>query len=266
MFQTKASQLLLLFVVGAVAGTIANQNTPSLNDVHFGVYFGSLIGTGIGLMLMTLVLSFIPSLIYRIARGHWPKWIIWLCFPLMIPILYLIHIGSSEIPPQLAGSEVGRESEYLFSQSPCEFGATFPGEPNIETVTFPDLGHAVQATLSPTQNTFLRAECPDYGDAWDGSVYRATDEDWVEWMAAYMQAQGFSNIEISEPSLPSNDDVPLVLQGRGHKDINSVPGTFRVQVVAGEQSVLFMYAGEPSRIFPSRELTTFMGGYQRVGN
>ena len=266
--EKKFTQFLLLFFAAGIGGMIANQNSPSINDVHFSAYLGFFIGTGVGGALFTLVLSMVPSGIYRLAKGAWPKWMIWICFPMLVPILYLSYLGSSPSAwHETRSTRVQPTTEpHWFSDEQCDLAVGFPNEPTYRTNHMPGGIQMKEAHLNTDSGFHLRAECGNYGGIWDGEQLSAQDEDWVSWMYSFMDAEGLSNPQVSTDSDPATGRNIAVVDGRGHKVVNGVNATFWLRLLASRRSIMVLYAGGPSSRFPSRETTDFLDNYRLVSS
>jgi hypothetical protein len=144
-----------------------------------------------------------------------------------------------------------------FQPDVCEFYVYFPKEPilknlGMETTT----GQRVEviraeATL-PAENCFLRAE---FTPKLSNSLDNVGDQALIDAAHQFAKHDGWETptVSIENSKLGKNVNV------RGYKNVSGIYCTFESKTYYGENSVIILYAGGPSKSYPAPAIGRFFG-------
>lgn len=265
MLKNKWVQAFIIFWMTTVIWMIVD---PSLGQVN-ATRFAEWIGAGFTLTLIGVFFASIPACIYRIVKGFWPHWTVVLSVPFIAIAGFLSFIGHSN--QNMQGQSMGQEAHantrpersegFWFTDEQCTLGVLFPEEPELTTVHH-RLGFDMpQARLNRSDGFHFRAECGDYGGAWQEAGETGLGENWVGWLYSFFDAEGFRSPQVSS-SITTKDGVLLkVVDGRAYKTLNGSQVIYRVRVLASANSVMIIYAGGLASRFPSIEATNFLESF-----
>ena len=138
------------------------------------------------------------------------------------------------------------KAENLLSIPGCEFDILFPGEPNLSNIYLPESNVETLKAEYGGKNYYLRAECYRLL-ARDNKSIRAM-------MFSFGEGQGLSSMQIEE----SNDKNEKWMLLRGNKKLGDAHATYEIKGCIGTNTILFLYTGTYSNIYPTDEIVNFL--------
>lgn len=241
----------------------SHSQPPHWSDVWGLVELARAFGSGIGFFAVSVLVGALIAVPFSLFRRFAGMWLLaaWVTLPIA---LYVAYVGAAYSPTdsQRVTKNHSNAAEYLFTDNQCELAVNFPSRPQYRTQNLPGGISYPEATWT-SENTMLRAECLNYGGLWNSKGADARNEDWVEWMQDYLHAQGMRVDSLTSDRGKLAGRRVHVTQGRGSKIVgDDVRTTYGVKVVAAEESIIILYAANPSRIYPSRAASQFLNGVQ----
>ena len=143
------------------------------------------------------------------------------------------------------------EAAYAYDYSPsnCVYTVTFPDTPSLNQMHADGTGDYISANLE-REDYFLRAECIPIE-----SHQRRDASQLLEAAKQYVNFNGLQRASYET----SSETIGEILKIRGYKPVEGVMTTFAVIMVSGESSYISLYAGARSTLYPTKEISDFLG-------
>lgn len=148
-----------------------------------------------------------------------------------------------------------------FQPEGCEFYVYFPKQPTIKTLNMAATPEyrvdVIRAELSiPSENCFLRAE---FTPVPLGSFDNINDKTLIDSAHQFARQDGW---EAPAVNIENNSNGKAV-NIRGYKTISGINCTFESKTYYGSESIFVVYAGGPSRFYPSSAVGRFFNSFGR---
>ncbi|MEZ5429157.1 MAG: hypothetical protein R2747_23120 [Pyrinomonadaceae bacterium] len=150
-------------------------------------------------------------------------------------------------------------SQFIFPSATAEYSVTFPSQPTIKDVYVEGIKAARAELVIPADSCFLRAEYVPMPQEILEKLSAIEDDFLVTQATAYANANGLSN---AETSINRNNNGRFV-SVRGFKTISGVVVTYYSITFYGKNSAIFLYAGSPSKAYPTSSITKFLNSLKR---
>jgi len=138
-----------------------------------------------------------------------------------------------------------------YSPTGCEYTVQFPGQPELKNLYTPDTGSYQNASYYGS-NYFIRSECfPLTGPVDAETAYSIT--------AKYLEANGLQNTNYEF----NDDHLGYHIKARGNKTIGETYGTFVIAAYFGERSLMVLFVGSTSSVYPTDEIFSFLNSCTR---
>ena len=144
----------------------------------------------------------------------------------------------------------------------CEFSVEFPSKPTVKTYTHPNVGdyeEALWISQVPEDSTALRTECINIPSFSEKVLSRDPKEFLLNQLSIYSHNNGLTSVEYQYSMEPYGPRGIV----RGIKHIQGVPVTYQIVIVAGNTSLISLYAGGKSASFPQQEISSFISSIRR---
>lgn len=163
------------------------------------------------------------------------------------------------IPKKQSTTERNATSQYIFPSASAEYSVTFPSQPTIKDVYVEGIKATRAELVIPADGCFLRAEYVPMTQDILEKLSQLEDDFLVNQATAYADANGLSN---AETSVSRNNNGRFV-SVRGFKTISGVIVTYSNITFYGKNSAMFLYAGSPSKTYPTSSITKFLNSLKR---
>jgi hypothetical protein len=134
----------------------------------------------------------------------------------------------------------------------CEYTVRFPTAPKITQVYTQQFGNIPTAN-GGIKNSLLRAECLMIDNS------RLNKKIIKEWLISAASKMGLSGLSYTF----KRETYGSVAQIRGYKTISNSPATYEIQMYVGVNSILIIYVGSLSSVYPTNEIHEFISSVRR---
>ena len=144
------------------------------------------------------------------------------------------------------------EGNRNFRPTNCEYTVSFPTTPKITQVYTPEFGNVPTAN-GGIKSSLLRAECLKVDSR------RLNNQIIREWLFSAASQMGLGGLTYTF----KKEVYGSVAQIRGYKKISKSPATYEIQMYVGNNSVLIIYVGSLSSVYPTDEIHNFINSVRR---
>lgn len=150
-------------------------------------------------------------------------------------------------------------TQYIFPSKDAEFSVTFPSTPKTKDVYIETIKAQHAELPIPAEACFLRAEYTPLSNEIAERLSQVEDDVLASQALAYSKANGMNNAETSV----SRDNRGRFVTMRAFKTIDGIVVTYYNITFYGKNSAMFLYAGSPSKTYPTSSITKFLNSLKR---